>query len=290
MKVFRIDRKITNIEISSFKQYLKEIKVIPMLTPDEETELAFKAINGDEKAASELVLKNLRFVVSVAKKYATDKIYLEDLVNEGNIGLITAVQKYDPTKGLKFISFAVWWVRKAILIYLSNNGKTVRIPINRVNELARINKQALLIEQKTCHKVDISELYSHFSNEMSEQDFNVLNSLNNFNIDSLDREINSDDGNSLPISELMSNENDDKTDFLLEKKDLKNEINLILSTLKPRDKKIIEMLFGLNGYQVMTLQEVGDNVGLTREMVRQIKNKNLDIFSKNKRIQLVAQS
>ena len=290
MKALKINQKITSRENSSFVQYMKEVSEIELLTPTQEADLAIKAVNGDKEASEELVVKNLRFVISVAKQYATDKISLEDLVNEGNIGLIKAVEKFDPTKGYKFISFAVWWVRKLIMEYVSNYGKTVRIPANRINELSKLNKYISVVEQKNCHRVDIEEVISEFSREMSTEDFRLLDNLNGMTIDSLDREIHSDEGNATCVSDLMFDEDADRTDYLLGDTDIKSEIDVALSTLKPRNKKIMEMLFGLNGYQPMTLQEVGDLMSLTREMVRQIKIKSLEKMSKIKRIQLVAQN
>jgi RNA polymerase primary sigma factor len=290
MKALKINQKITSRENSSFIQYMREVSEIPMLTPDQEADLAIKAVNGDEAAAEKLVKSNLRFVISVAKQYATDKINLEDLVNEGNIGLIKAVEKFDPNKGYKFISFAVWWVRKIIMEYVSNYGKTVRIPANRINELSKLNKYIASVEQKTCHKADIQEVISEFGKELSVDDLSLLDGLNNFSIDSLDREIGSEEGGGTSVSDLMYDEDDNKTDYLLGETDIKSEINAALSTLKPRNKKIMEMLFGLNGYHPMTLQEVGDEVGLTREMIRQVKEKSLKAMSQNKRIQLVAQN
>ena len=290
MKALKINQRITSRENSSFVQYMREVSEIPMLTPTQEAELAERAVNGDEAAARQLVRSNLRFVISVAKNYATDKIMLEDLVNEGNIGLIKAVEKFDPNKGYKFISFAVWWVRKIIMEYVSNYGKTVRIPANRINELSKLNKYISAVEQKNCHRVDIEEVISEFSREMSSDDFRLLDSLNGMSIDSLDREIHSDEGNATCVSDLMFDEDADRTDHLLGETDIKSEINIALSTLKPRNKKIMEMLFGLNGYQPMTLQEVGDEIGLTREMVRQVKEKSLKLMSQNKRIQIVAQN
>ncbi len=290
MKALKINQKITSRENSSFIQYMREVSEIPMLTPDQEADLAIKAVNGDEAAAEKLVKSNLRFVISVAKQYATDKISLEDLVNEGNIGLIKAVEKFDPNKGYKFISFAVWWVRKIIMEYVSNYGKTVRIPANRINELSKLNKYIVSIEQKTCHKADIQEVIAEFGKELSADDLSLLDGLNNFSIDSLDREIGSEEGGGTSVSDLMYDEDDNKTDYLLGETDIKSEINAALSTLKPRNKKIMEMLFGLNGYQPMTLQEVGDEVGLTREMIRQVKEKSLKAMAQNKRIQLVAQN
>lgn len=290
MRALKINQKITSRENSSFIQYMREVNEIPLLTPAQETELAEKAVNGDKLAAEELVVKNLRFVISVAKQYATDKISLEDLVNEGNIGLIKAVEKFDITKGYKFISFAVWWVRKLMMEYVSNHGKTVRIPANRINEMSKLNKYISAVEQKNCYKVDIEEIISEFPTEFASDDFVLLDSLSNFKVDSLDREIHSDEGNSTSVSDLMFDENADDTDYLLGKSDIKSEINAALSTLKPRNKQIMEMLFGLNGYPAMTLQEVGDEIGLTREMIRLVKEKSLKLMSKNKRIQLVVQS
>jgi len=290
MKAIKINQKITTRENSSFKQYLKEVNEIHMLTPKEESELAERAVSGDKLACEELVTRNLRFVISVAKQYATDKIPLEDLVNEGNIGLIKAVEKFDPTRGYKFISFAVWWVRKLIIEYVSNYGKTVRIPSNRINELSKLNKYISVVEQKTCHRADIEEVISKFSKEMSADDFCFLDSLNSFTIDSMDRQVTNEEGNGTSISDLMCDENANKTDYLLDDSDVKTEINSALATLKPRNKKIMEMLFGINGYQPMTLQEVGDEIGLTREMIRQIKDKSLKQMAKIKRIQIVAQS
>jgi RNA polymerase primary sigma factor len=281
MKALKINQKITSRENSSFVQYMKEVSEIELLTPTQEADLAIKAVNGDKEASEELVVKNLRFVISVAKQYATDKISLEDLVNEGNIGLIKAVEKFDPTKGYKFISFAVWWVRKLIMEYVSNYGKTVRIPANRINELSKLNKYISVVEQKNCHRVDIEEVISEFSREMSTEDFRLLDNLNGMTIDSLDREIHSDEGNATCVSDLMFDEDADRTDYLLGDTDIKSEIDVALSTLKPRNKKIMEMLFGLNGYQPMTLQEVGDEIGLTREMIRQVKTKSLETMKKS---------
>jgi RNA polymerase primary sigma factor len=281
MKALKINQKITSRENSSFVQYMKEVSEIELLTPTQEADLAIKAVNGDKEASEELVVKNLRFVISVAKQYATDKISLEDLVNEGNIGLIKAVEKFDPTKGYKFISFAVWWVRKLIMEYVSNYGKTVRIPANRINELSKLNKYISVVEQKNCHRVDIEEVISEFSREMSTEDFRLLDNLNGMTIDSLDREIHSDEGNATCVSDLMFDEDAYRTDYLLGDTDIKSEIDVALSTLKPRNKKIMEMLFGLNGYQPMTLQEVGDEIGLTREMIRQVKTKSLETMKKS---------
>jgi RNA polymerase primary sigma factor len=284
MKLFRISNKITSREISSFKQYLKEVNEIPMLTPQEEAILAVKAVNGDQKATDELVEKNLRFVISVAKQYATDKIPLEDLVNEGNLGLIYSVSKFTPDKGYKFISFAVWWVRKFILEHISKHGKTVRLPANKINNLSKLDKFVAELEQKNCHRVDVQQIIDEYSDKLQGEDIMLLDALNNFTIDSLDREIGTDEGNALTMGDFITAIGDKETDYLLNDVDVKSEIDICLDNLKPRNKQIMQMLFGLNGYSPMTLQEVGDYFKLTREMVRQVREKSLVKMRKNSRI------
>jgi RNA polymerase primary sigma factor len=285
MKIFKITTKLTNRDIASFNQYLKEVNDIPMLTPEEEVELTEKVINGDKAAADELVERNLRFVISVAKKYATDKIPLGDLVNEGNIGLIIAVNKFQPTMGYKFISFAVWWIRKIILEHISKHGKMVRLPANKINNLSKLDKLVSELEQKNNHRVDIQEVINAFGNEMSSDEFEFLDALSTFSVDSLDREINNDEGNSSTLGDLICDESDKSTDYLLNNSDVVEEINVLLETLKPRDKYIMECLFGLNGNPSRTLEEVGKDVNLTREMVRQVREKTLKKFKNSVRMQ-----
>ena len=286
MRQFRITAKLTNREIASFKQYLREVSEIPMLKPNEEMVLAEKASKGDKAAADELVERNLRFVISVAKKYATDKLSLEDLVNEGNIGLITAVNKFQPSMGYKFISFAVWWVRKVILEYISKHGKIIRLPANKINNIAKLDKLVSELEQKNGHRVDIQEVIAEFDNNLTDDEFMFLDALNSFSMDSLDREINGEEANGSTLGELITDDDSKNTDYLLHDTDVKDEINLILDTLKPRNKRIMEALFGLNGSQPMTLEEVGKEVGITREMVRQIKEKTLKQLKDNVRMRL----
>jgi RNA polymerase primary sigma factor len=284
MKNFKITTKLTNRDIASFNQYLREVNDIPMLTPEEEVELTERVINGDKAAADELVERNLRFVISVAKKYATDKIPLGDLVNEGNIGLIIAVNKFQPTMGYKFISFAVWWIRKIILEHISKHGKMVRLPANKINNLSKLDKLVSELEQKNNHRVDIQEVINAFGNEMSSDEFEFLDGLSTFSVDSLDREINSDEGNSSTLGDLICDESDKSTDYLLNNSDVVEEINVLLETLKPRDKYIMESLFGLNGHAARTLEEVGKDVNLTREMVRQVREKTLKKFKNSVRM------
>jgi RNA polymerase primary sigma factor len=288
MRQFKIAQKYTNTENDSFKQYLKDISGIPMFTPEEEKICTEKSSKGDRKAIDELVRRNLRFVVSVAKQYATENVHLEDLVNEGNIGLVLAAEKFTPDMGYKFISYAVWWVRKIIMEHISKHGKLVRIPANKLNNLSKLDKYVQELEQKAGRKVDINEVISEFSNELSSEDFMFLDVLNTYNMDSMDRTIGTDDGgNGSTLSDLISDDTMYKpTDHLLYQQDIQSEISASLDILKPRDKRVMEALFGLNGANPMTLKEIGDEVGITREMARQIKEKSLKKLRENARVNL----
>jgi len=287
MRVLRINQKITSRDVSSLNKYLKEVSDIPKLTNEKEVELAEKAVNGDQKAANELIIANLRFVISVAKQYATDKILLGDLINEGNIGLIRAIEKFDPTKGYKFISFSVWWIRKTIIEYMTNHGKIVRIPLNKVNDLSKLNKLVNKAEQESSYKVDLNQLIEENEKDFKSTDVSVLKLLGSFSVDSLDREVDTDEGNKTTALDLLADYGDENTDDLITQNDIKIEVNSVLNMLKPRDKKVMEMLFGIGEYRVMTLQEVGDELGLSKEMIRQIKNKSLNIMKNNSRAKLV---
>jgi RNA polymerase primary sigma factor len=279
MKGIRITSKITNRENDSFKQYLNEIAEIKMFTPEEEAECAKKASNGDKSAVDEMVKRNLRFVVSVAKQYETPNLPLEDLVNEGNIGLILAVQHYNVSTGFKFISYAVWWVKKLIMEYVDKNSRLVRLPSNKINNLKKYNKKVSELEQKNCGVVNPFDIIDNLESVMSEHDIKDVEKISTMHFDSLDEYIGDGDSKS-SLYELISDKSVEPTDQLLLKNDFKGHIYNILDKLKPRDKKIMIMLFGLDGSAPLTLKEVGEEVGLTREMVRQIKEKNLGIIKK----------
>lgn len=286
MKQFKVTASITKRENESFKQYLKDVSMISMITPEEEVELTTKSSMGDKQAIDRLVSANLRFVISVAKKYATEQIPLEDLVNEGNIGLIKAAEKYSPDSGVRFISYAIWWIRKIIMEHITKYGKMVRIPANKVNSLSKLNQMVSDLEQKNGRQVDISEVVSAYSNEISSDDFMFLDVLTTYHMDSLDRSISNDDGGGTCLGDILSDDDTKKTDHLLNASDLKEEISKILDVLKPRDKRIMEALFGLDGKIPMGLKEVGEEVGISREMVRQIKEKSLKLLRTNSRVRL----
>lgn len=274
MKPLRINQRFTDRESKSFKQYLTEISEITMFTPDEEFDCALKASKGDKQAIEELIKRNLRFVVSMAKQYETPNIEFEDLVNEGNIGLIMAVENYKPDKGFKFISYAVFWVRKLILEFLSKNGRLVRLPSNKVIGLSKLNKYVIQLEQKLGKTVDISEIIEEYGEEMSDKEIKELQTLSSITFLSLDSEIkNSESGASL--GDIISDDTVVATDYMVSSYYDKKQLNKVLDNLKPRDKYIISLLFGLNGSEPLTLKEVGEEVGLTGEMVRQIQKNTL---------------
>jgi RNA polymerase primary sigma factor len=294
MKQLKISVKLTDRTNETFKQYLKEISDIKPFTHEQEVECAVKAFAGDEQAIEELAMRNLRFVVSVAKQYATDNIYLSDLVNEGNIGIVIAARKFDPSKGYKFISFAVWWIRKLIIEHITNHGRIVRLPANKINNIAKLEKQIHELEQKTGSKVDILEVINEYENidlkndnDDEFNDFLFTDSLTHISSESIDRPFGNEEDNTCLSDMLMSN--DKSTDKNINELNLKAEINAVLDEMKPRDKRVIECLFGLNGNRPMTLKEVGDEpeFNITREMVRQIRNKVLKKLEKSSRIKSV---
>jgi len=282
MRILKIGQKLTNRESDSFKQYLKNISAIEMLTSEEEVELTKKTVLGDEEAIMELVNRNLRFVISVAKQYASANNPLADLVNEGNIGLIIAAKKFDPenTKGkngnkIKFISYAVWWVRKTIMEHLSKHGRMVRLPANKINGLSKLDKKINELEQREGRSIDIKEVIEEFGSEISPSNLELLDVLSTYSMDSLDRTIGDEDGGGTALGDLICGDGYDTTDHLINSSDLKNEVGRMLNTLKERDKRIMIALYGLDGDIPKTLAEVGSIEGITREMIRQIKEKTL---------------
>ena len=286
MKQLVITAKLTNREIHSFNQYLKDIAEIDVFTAEEEAICAEKASHGDKEAMDELVRRNLRFVVTVAKQYATAQNPLEDLVNEGNIGLIIAAEKFKPEMGFKFISYAVWWIRKIIMEHLSKHGRLVRLPANKINSLSKLDKQINQLEQKLGRSVSIHEIIEEFGSEFGlsnkqtpkkiSDEYILLDMLNDFTMDSLDRDISGDEGNGTTLGETISDDSIFKSaEQQLITNDVKKQLNEVLDILKPRDKQVMIGLFGLDGNLPRTLNDIGEEIGVTREMVRQIREKSL---------------
>lgn len=284
MKQLVIRTRLTNRESESFQKYLSEIAQIPMFTPQEEIACTIKSANGDKKAIDELVKRNLRFVVSVAKQYSTPINPVEDLVNEGNVGLILAAEKFNPDMGFRFISYAVWWVRKKILEHLAKDGRMVRLPSNKLSNLTKLDRKINEMEQRLGRSIDIQELIVEFDGQFDAEAIELLGVLNTYSMDSIDREIGGEDGSGTTLGDMLSDDTIfEAPDASLITNDIKGDIMRMLDILKPRDKSIMIAIYGLNGESPMTLKEVGDKHDISREMVRQIKEKAL----KNLRTKLV---
>lgn len=278
MKSLIITQKITSKGTDSFIQYLKDVSKIPVFTPEEELICAQKASMGDEEAINELVRHNLRFVISVAKQYEQKDNPLEDLVNEGNVGLIMAARRFNPSQGFKFISYAVWYIRKVIREHITQNGRLVRFPSNKVHLLGRLDNKISELEQTLCRTPDIIEIINNFGDEMTPDEQRLLETMSSFHVESLDRGLDEEDSNSSTLGEMLIDDSFGGTDDLLNQKDTTKEIARVLSNLKERDRYVMVKLFGLDGQPAMSLKEVGEEINVTREMVRQIRERCLRLL------------
>ena len=268
MRQLKISKQITNRESQSLDKYLQEIGKVDLLTPDEEVILAQKIRDGDQLSLERLTKANLRFVVSVAKQYQNQGLSLGDLINEGNLGLIKAAQRFDETRGFKFISYAVWWIRQSILQALAEQSRIVRLPLNRVGSLNKISKTFSELEQK-------------FEREPSPEELaEVLEISTGEVVDTLKisgRHVSMDapfvQGEENSLLDVLENDSEDKPDTGLINDSLRREVQRALSTLTHREADVVTLYFGLNGEHAMTLEEIGEKFNLTRERVRQIKEK-----------------
>ncbi|EAY27798.1 RNA polymerase subunit sigma [marine bacterium AO1-C] len=268
MRQLKISKQITNRESQSLDKYLQEIGKVDLLTPDEEVELAKRIREGDQVALEKLTKANLRFVVSVAKQYQNQGLSLGDLINEGNLGLIKAAQRFDETRGFKFISYAVWWIRQSILQALAEQSRIVRLPLNRVGSLNKISKTFSELEQKYEREPSPDELAEVLDVTTSE----VVDTLKiSGRHVSMDAPFVQGEENSL--LDVLENESEVKPDSELMNDSLRKEVQRALSTLTQREADVITLYFGLNGEHAMTLEEIGEKFNLTRERVRQIKEK-----------------
>jgi RNA polymerase primary sigma factor len=270
MRPFVKELKITSANTDSFKQYLSDVSKLPLLNEQEEVEYATRAKEGDEDALRILIESNLRFVVSVAKQSVDKYTTLEDLVNEGNEGLIIAAQRFDPTKGFKFISYAVWWIRQRINEYKNEHARMIRLPGNKLTQVNKVKKAYEDLEQDFCREPSPVEIADHL--DMPVDEVNRISFIQGNNINSLDKPID-DDGFSL--LDMIPNIQDGKSDEILRQEDRNLMIEALLGKLKERDKLIIKLCYGLSEHKPLTLQEIGDMVGISREMVRQIRDKSL---------------
>ena len=269
MRQLKITNSITSRGSQSLEDYLNDISKQPLLTAEEEVKLAQRIRNGDREALERLVCANLRFVVSVAKQYQNQGLTLPDLINEGNIGLIKAAEKFDETRGFKFISYAVWWIRQSILQALAEQSRMVRLPLNQVSAVSRINKLIMEFEQEHERKPSAYEL-SELIDETPEK---IRDSLRaNGRPMSINAPLGA--GNDSTLLEVISDENTPQADRGMIDKSLATEIERMLDTLDEREKTIVEMCFGINNRE-MTLEEISEKFGLSRERVRQIREKAL---------------
>jgi RNA polymerase primary sigma factor len=252
---------------NSFDIYLQQINRIPLLSAEEEAEVARRAQAGDEKALDQLVQANLRFVVSVAKKYANQGVPMEDLVNEGNIGLIRAARRFDVDRGYKFISYAVWWIRQAILVCLSQGSRIVRVPLNRSSLLYKIGRASRELDQQMGRVPTADEIAVHLRLPVEEVEETMKIANNHV---SLDMTL-SDEGDDKSFMAHLEDEEATGPDEFVESRMLGESMMRALQTLNDRERKIMELYFGLNGKEPLTLEDIGKRVGLTRERIRQIK-------------------
>lgn len=264
----KITKQYTNRESQSLDKYLQEIGKVDLLTPDEEIELAIKIKKGDQLALERLVKANLRFVVSVAKQYQNQGLSLGDLINEGNLGLIKAAKRFDETRGFKFISYAVWWIRQSILQALAEQSRIVRLPLNRVGALNKIGKAYSNLEQEFEREPSANELAIELEMDINEVSDTLKISGRHVSMDAPFAQ-----GEDNRLLDVLSNDSQPTPDFSLMSESLKNEIERALSTLTDREAEVIKLYFGLNKEHSLTLEEIGEKFNLTRERVRQIKEK-----------------
>jgi len=268
MRQLKITKQVTNRDTPSLDKYLQEIGKVDLITPEEEVILARKIKKGDSEALSRLVKANLRFVVSVAKQYQNQGMGLPDLINEGNLGLMKAAQRFDETRGFKFISYAVWWIRQSILQALAEQARIVRLPVNKIGSINRINRAFARLEQEYEREPSSQEIADLL--EMIPEDVKESLKTNGRTV-SMDAPISSEDENTM--YDVMQNPDTPSPDKKLINESLAWEIERALSTLSQREAKVLKLYFGLGMKHPFTLEEIGEELKLTRERVRQNKEK-----------------
>ncbi len=268
MRQLKITKQVTNRDTPSLEKYLQEIGRVELISPEDEVALARKIKTGDNEALKKLVKANLRFVVSVAKQYQNQGITLPDLINEGNLGLMKAAQRFDETRGFKFISYAVWWIRQAILQALAEQSRIVRLPVNKIGSINRINRAFARLEQTYEREPSSQEIADLL--EMIPEDVKEALKTNGRTV-SMDAPITSEDENTM--YDMIPNVDAPSPDRNLINESLAYEIERALCTLSPRESKVLKLYFGLGMKHPYTLEEIGEELSLTRERVRQIKEK-----------------
>jgi len=282
MRQLKIVKQVTNRDAKSLEKYFQEISKIGLITADEEVELAIKIKQGDQRALNKLVKANLRFVVSVAKQYQNQGLKLSDLINEGNLGLVKAANRFDETRGFKFISYAVWWIRQSILNALAEQSRIVRLPLNKIGSISKINKVYSKLEQKN----ERIPTYVEIANELDTTVTSVAQSMKNagkhISMDAPFRE-----GEDSNLYNVLQSGESPKPDKNLMQQSLSTEINRALATLSYKEAKVIKMYYGINTENAYSLSEIGEKFDLSRERVRQVKQKAIRTLKTKSRTQVL---
>lgn len=272
MRQLKISKQVTNRESISLEKYLSDISRIGMISSEEEIELTQKIKQGDEQALEKLTKANLRFVVSVAKQYQNQGLTLSDLINEGNIGLIKAAQRFDETRGFKFISYAVWWIRQSIMQAIAEHARIVRLPLNKISGISKVNKTFSKLEQQFEREPSFEELADSLEITLSDvtESFRISGRHS-----SMDAPLSSDEESNSMLDVYMDDEIVYSPDTNIIKESLQNEIERSLSTLSYREAEIIRLFYGINYKSPISLEEIGERFELTRERVRQLRDKGI---------------
>ena len=268
MRQLKIIKQVTNRESKSLDKYLQDISKIELITAEEEVELARRIKQGDQLALERLTNANLRFVVSVAKQYQNQGLKLPDLINEGNVGLVKAAKRFDETRGFKFISYAVWWIRQSILQALAEQSRVVRLPLNKIGSINKIKKTFSYLEQTHERPPSAEEIAKELDMTISEVKQSIKNSGRHISMDAPLKE-----GEDSNLYDVMRSGESPRPDLDLMRQSLHTEINRALDTLSPREADVIKLYYGIGDQQSMTLAEIGQTFDLTRERVRQIREK-----------------
>jgi RNA polymerase primary sigma factor len=268
MRQLKITKQVTNRETASLDKYLQEIGKVDLITAEEEVELAQRIKAGDQIALEKLTKANLRFVVSVAKQYQNQGLTLPDLINEGNLGLIKAAQRFDETRGFKFISYAVWWIRQSILQALAEQSRIVRLPLNKIGSINKINKTYAFLEQAHERAPSAEEIAKELDMTINDVKESLKNSGRHVSMDA--PLVEGEDSN---LYDVLNSGESPNPDRMLLHESLRTEIERALETLTPREADVVRLYFGLGNQHAMTLEEIGETFDLTRERVRQIKEK-----------------
>ena len=282
MRQLKISKQFTNRENKSLDKYLNEISKVSMIDAQEEVQLAQRIREGDQAALEKLVNANLRFVVSVSKQYQNQGLTLGDLINEGNMGLIKAARRFDETRGFKFISYAVWWIRQSILQALADQSRIVRLPLNKVGSLGRITQASARLEQEFEREPTPQEIADSLEISLTEVENALRSSGRHLSIDAPLAE-----GEDNTLLGVLDNNDEPNPDMPLLNESLQNEIKRVISTLSDKERDVLKYYFGLDGNPAHTLEDISDKVGLTRERVRQIKEKALRRLRKSSKSKIL---